>query len=87
MNKPVKSLTESQGYALVERYYQSSMSIKSFCDKEHLSDYHFYKWRKLYFSAYPEKASLYSSQSIAPSDTSFSSIQRDNNALLNLTKT
>ena len=78
MKKPVKSLSQSQGYALVERYYHSSMSVKEFCDKEQISDYQYYKWRKLYFVAYPEKASLYNSQGIIPKTTTFSSKANDN---------
>ena len=62
---------------IVERYYNSSLSVKEFCDKEQISDYQYYKWRKLYFAVYPEKASLYSPQNITAKDNSLSSTKNE----------
>jgi len=55
MSQPVKRrLTESEGLALIAEYYQSGMGSSAFYRTHGLSEWTFYKFRKLYLQHHPQ---------------------------------
>lgn len=49
-----KPLSDSEGYSMIERFYKSGMSSKSYYTTHNYSEWQFYKWKRLYLLAHPE---------------------------------
>jgi hypothetical protein len=48
------SLSETEGFVHIARYYQSGLSPSEYCRKHDISGYLFYNWRKRYLDTHPE---------------------------------
>lgn len=47
-------LTRSEGFSLMAEYFRSGMGAAEFYRSRHISEWQFYKWRRLYLQAHPD---------------------------------
>jgi transposase len=53
-NKMNRRFTQHEAFSLIEEYFQSGQRATDFYRSKNMSEWQFYKWRKLYLEVHPE---------------------------------
>jgi len=49
-----RRFTQHEAFSLIEEYFQSGQRATDFYRSKNMSEWQFYKWRKLYLEVHPE---------------------------------